>query len=95
MALARERHAAASRALEQAMRARIASARGRLAAQAARLDSLSPLAVLGRGYALVRRVRDGALVREAADAPRGEILELRVASATLRAEVRDSRPARD
>jgi exodeoxyribonuclease VII large subunit len=95
LALARERHAAVTRALEQAVRVRVAGLRGRLSQRVARLDALSPLAVLGRGYALVRRVRDGALVRAAADAPQGEALELRVASATLRAVVTDSRSADD
>jgi len=95
LALARERHAAATRALEQALRARVAGLRGRLSQRVARLDALSPLAVLGRGYALVRRTRDGALVRDAADAPVGESLELRVASATLRAVVTESRSGGD
>ncbi len=38
--------------LAAAMRRRAAALRGRLAAAAARLDALSPLAVLGRGYAI-------------------------------------------
>jgi len=95
MGVARERRAAASRALERLARGRIADARARLAAQAGRLESLSPLGVLARGYALVRRARDGALVREASDAPRGESVVLRVAHATLEAEVRASRPVAD
>ncbi|HVH20690.1 MAG TPA: exodeoxyribonuclease VII large subunit [Myxococcota bacterium] len=95
LGVARERHGAAGRALLGLARARIARERARLASQVARLDSLSPLAVLARGYALVRRTRDGAVVREAADAPPGETLELRVAHATLEAEVRTSRPVAD
>jgi exodeoxyribonuclease VII large subunit len=91
LALARERHAATTRALAGAARARVERERSRLAALAARLDSLSPLAVLGRGYALVRRERDGAVVRDAADAPAGEALEVRVARATLVAVVREAR----
>ena len=54
---------------------------------AAALDSLSPLAVLGRGYALVRRARDGAIVREVRDAPPGEALDVRVARAELAVRV--------
>jgi exodeoxyribonuclease VII large subunit len=91
LAQARERHAVAQRALLRALRARITSLRARLAERVAHLDALSPLAVLGRGYALVRRERDGALVRRAEDAPAGEALELRVAAARLRAVVRESR----
>jgi exodeoxyribonuclease VII large subunit len=90
--LARERHLAASRALARQAGTQLARLRARLAAQVARLESLSPLGVLARGYALVRRARDGALVREAADAPPGEALELRVARATLSAVVRGARP---
>ncbi|HVN37705.1 MAG TPA: exodeoxyribonuclease VII large subunit, partial [Myxococcota bacterium] len=95
MGIARERHAAASRALERLARGLVADARGRLATQAGRLESLSPLGVLARGYALVRRARDGALVREVSDAPPGESVVLRVAHATLEAEVRASRPVAD
>jgi exodeoxyribonuclease VII large subunit len=95
LALARERQGAALRRLEQGARASSLRAGARLAAQAARLESLSPLGVLARGYALARRTRDGAVVREAADAPPGERLELRVARATLEAEVRAARPLRD
>jgi len=68
-------------------------ARARLGAIGGRLDSLSPLAVLGRGYALVRRVRDGAIVRAPGDAPRGERLDIRLAEGQLEAVV-DPLPAR-
>jgi exodeoxyribonuclease VII large subunit len=95
VALARERHASLARALERAGLERMARARARVAELAARLDSLSPLAVLGRGYALVRRAGDGALVREASDAPAGTRLTLRVARAELVASVETSEPLDD
>lgn len=63
--------------------------RGRLASAAAQLDSLSPLAVLGRGYAIVHRERDGAIVRSPADAGPGERLRIRLAQGALRARVED------
>jgi len=44
--------------LLRATRQRLAQAQQRLAALAGRLDSLSPLNVLGRGYSLTRRVGD-------------------------------------
>jgi exodeoxyribonuclease VII large subunit len=54
-------------------RAALAVRRERLGLTAARLDALSPLAVLGRGYALVRD-RDGRLVTDAATlAPADEV----------------------
>jgi exodeoxyribonuclease VII large subunit len=53
----------------------------------ARLQTLSPLAVLARGYALVRRARDGAIVRTAAQLEPGERLAVRVAEAEFEASV--------
>jgi exodeoxyribonuclease VII large subunit len=43
----------------------------------ARLEALSPLSVLERGYAIVRRA-DGRIVRQAADAPAGTKLRIRL-----------------
>ena len=57
-------------------------ARARLQALAGRLEALSPLAVLSRGYAIARRA-DGSVVRHHADASPGDALSLRVASAQL------------
>jgi exodeoxyribonuclease VII large subunit len=61
--------------------------RGRLAALAGRLDSLSPLSVLDRGYAIVRRTRDGAVVRDPADLEPAEELRIRVARGEIEAQV--------
>jgi len=61
--------------------------RSRLAELAGRLDSLSPLGVLDRGYALVRRARDGAIPRTTDDLARGERLDIRLAEARLEAVV--------
>ncbi len=74
-------HAALRRCLEQR--------RSGLARSAASLDALSPLAVLGRGYSLVQRERDGAIVRQPEQAPAGERLRLRLASGQLYARVED------
>ena len=96
IALARERYAAATRRLTRTPDcARFARARERFAALALRLDALSPLAVLGRGYALVRRERDGAWCARPSDAPPGTPLALRVARARLRATVRCAEPTED
>ncbi len=55
-------------------------ARRRANALAAQLESLSPLAVLGRGYSLTRRASDGQLVRNAAELNRGDTITTRFAS---------------
>ena len=83
LAAHRERWLAAHRALLRAAPQRVTRLRDRLSALAGRLDSLSPLAVLDRGYGLVRREADGVIVREAPDAPAGTRLTLRVARAEL------------
>jgi exodeoxyribonuclease VII large subunit len=83
----RARLEAAARALIRVAASRAQRGRGRLAELSGRLDSLSPLAVLGRGYALVRRSRDGAIVRTAEQLERGERLAIRVAEAQLEAIV--------
>lgn len=70
----------------------VTAARARLAERAARLEALSPLAVLSRGYALVRRARDGRIVRSAEQLERGERLAVRVAQAELEAVVEAVRP---
>jgi exodeoxyribonuclease VII large subunit len=56
----------------------------------ARLRALSPLATLERGYAVVRRARDGAVLREPADAPVGETVRVRLAGGELAAKVVES-----
>ncbi|MEO8604340.1 MAG: exodeoxyribonuclease VII large subunit [bacterium] len=64
---------------ERARRAMLASlrdAQGRLAAAAASLDALSPLAVLERGYAIARRADNGRVVRAATEVAVGEGLDL-------------------
>lgn len=87
VALARTRETSARVAGESAIRLRMDLARRRLSEAAARLDALSPLAVLGRGYALVRRDSDGRIVRSARDVSLGDRLELRLASGQIGAEV--------
>jgi exodeoxyribonuclease VII large subunit len=83
----RQRWLAASRALRRVALARAERSRSRLQQLAGRLDSLSPLAVLGRGYALVRRARDGRIVRSAVEVDAGEALAIRLAEAELDAVV--------
>jgi exodeoxyribonuclease VII large subunit len=85
VAAQRARLAQAARALPRVLAEYTELRRARLAGAAGRLEALSPLAVLARGYALVRRARDGAIVRRAAQLEAGERLSLRVAEAELEA----------
>jgi len=87
VALARTRAAKASAAADSAIRRRMDQGRRRLVETATRLDALSPLAVLGRGYALARRESDGRIVHAASDVSLGERLELRLASGQIGVEV--------
>lgn len=70
----------------------VAVPRLRLAALAGRLDALSPLAILGRGYAVVRRADDGRVVTDADQVAPGDALDIRVARGDVAARV-ERRPA--
>ena len=69
---------------------RVASARASLGAAGAALAVLAPQATLDRGYAIVRRADDGAIVRDPTEAPPGSRLALRVARGELPATVDDA-----
>ena len=87
VAMARTREARARVAARNAIENHLARRRNRLGALAARLDALSPLAVLGRGYALARRVADDRIVRRAGDVAVGDELDLQLAEGTIGASV--------
>ena len=63
--------------------ARIATARATLDSTAAALGVLDPQATLERGYAIVRRANDGAILREPGAAPGGTRLAIRLAGGDL------------
>jgi exodeoxyribonuclease VII large subunit len=72
----------------RALAARIPErARAALAARSVRLHALSPLAVLGRGYAIALHVGSGKALLRATDAKAGDALELRLHDGSLRARV--------
>ncbi|MBC8188308.1 MAG: exodeoxyribonuclease VII large subunit [Proteobacteria bacterium] len=87
IALARTREARARTAATAAIRLRLGAGGRRLAELAARLDALSPLAVLGRGYSIARREPDGRIVRAAADVAVGDRLDLQLATGRIGAQV--------
>jgi len=63
----------------RAVRQQIKLARQQTASLAARLESLSPLAVLARGYSLTQRAADGRVIRNAGELSCGEQLTTRFA----------------
>jgi exodeoxyribonuclease VII large subunit len=67
----------------------IATHQTRLNRATARLEAMSPLAVLSRGYALVY-TENGILLRSAADAAPGQTIRARLAEGTLTAKVLDN-----
>jgi exodeoxyribonuclease VII large subunit len=79
--------AAASEGLHRWPEPTLARARGKLGALAARLDVLSPLASLDRGYSIVRRRPDGTVVRGAEQAPPGTVVDVTLARGSLECTV--------
>ena len=63
--------------------------RHRFSAAVGRLQTLSPLAVLGRGYSLTRLLPSGTVVRSAAQVRGGDAIEILLADGALGARVTD------
>jgi exodeoxyribonuclease VII large subunit len=82
----RVRLAVTRAALDANFGARLDDARARLEVAVASLDALSPLGVLGRGYALAQDAR-GRVVRVAGRVRAGEELRVRLAEGALRCRV--------
>jgi len=81
----RERLDRAAGRLPTLAAARVARAGSSLEAASAALSVLGPQATLDRGYAIVRRADDGAIVRDPSEAGQGTALRLRVARGELTA----------
>jgi exodeoxyribonuclease VII large subunit len=77
----------AAAALPQLATSRLRWARSELDAAAAALGVLDPQRTLERGYAIVRRATDGAIVRAPREAPPATPLRLRVAEGEIAARV--------
>jgi exodeoxyribonuclease VII large subunit len=97
LALARRRLEAARQALSRVADRIFAARSTRLTRATARLEALSPLAVLNRGYALVYLQNisedgssDAVLLRDASAARPGQTIRARLAHGTVEAEVRSS-----
>jgi len=77
--------------LDRALRARLATASARVGSAARALQAVSPLATLGRGFAIVTRAADGTLVTAADQLAIGERFDARLAEGSLRASVLERR----
>jgi exodeoxyribonuclease VII large subunit len=86
MRVVRERLAVLDQRIARAQHERLLRLEARHANAKVRLESLSPLAVLNRGYALVFD-QAGALIRDAASAPDGSLISTRFAQSTLTSQV--------
>ncbi|MGI6642711.1 MAG: exodeoxyribonuclease VII large subunit [Bacillota bacterium] len=79
--------------LEYSMAARLDRERNALASSVARLDALSPLRILSRGYSLAQLLPDMEIVRRHEDAPRGSRLRLTLHEGELICLVEESSAA--
>ncbi|NLM83703.1 MAG: exodeoxyribonuclease VII large subunit [Clostridiales bacterium] len=80
-------HARMAAAAERILAAR----KHRFAAQAAALDAMSPLKVLGRGYAIARKA-DGTVIKSAADVSPGDKITVRLQKDAFSATVSGAEP---
>jgi len=80
--------------LVRAVRRRVAKADDRLKGASACLESLSPLAVLSRGYSITQRV-DGRIVRDAAQVQVGELITTRLHQGELVSRVLPTQESRN
>ncbi|MEX2577235.1 MAG: exodeoxyribonuclease VII large subunit [Halofilum sp. (in: g-proteobacteria)] len=87
-----DRVARAERGLRAGLLARLQSQRARLDSCARALDAVSPLATLGRGYALVTRHEDGQPLTTSAQTAAGERVDIRLARGQLGARVESIHP---
>ncbi|MBS0170917.1 MAG: exodeoxyribonuclease VII large subunit [Nitrospira sp.] len=79
-----------SKRLEQEARRGIVSRRQSVAALVATLDALSPLAILARGFSILRTVPEGRMVRQSSDVVVGQTVRARLGEGQLVCVVRET-----
>jgi len=89
--LLRQRLSELSIRLQHALQAQLAARGARLDSAARALQAISPLATLGRGFALITRDADGSLVSDAGQVSIGESLNARLANGSLQLRVQERR----
>ena len=89
ISLCRQRLEDLERRLHQAMKNVLRERDGRLATLAGRLDDLSPLRILARGYAIALDEKTGLAVRDARTLAPGDRLRIRFARGSARAAIEE------
>ena len=84
----REQLVAGTRRLEQVMERRMQACSRKYSVACSRLDALSPLSVLSRGYAIATRSRDKAVIKSPREVEDGEGIDLRLAGGVLPCEAK-------
>jgi exodeoxyribonuclease VII large subunit len=89
----RDKAAGSRRALTERVSRGLLRRRGRLASASARLEALSPLAVLARGYAVAVREGSSTPLKSASEVRPGDAIRVRLSQGQLRARVQPAEPA--
>ena len=95
LGLTRERWRRAQERLHRGMQLRLTELTRRLDLATRGLESLSPLATLERGYAIVARAEDAAVLTDSAAVAVGTSIDVRLARGRLAARVERTEPAED
>jgi exodeoxyribonuclease VII large subunit len=78
-----------SKSMYKALLVTMESKKSSLMVYTGKLDSLSPLKILSRGYSIVKLKESGALVKSVASIRSGDILEINVSDGKINCEVKD------
>jgi exodeoxyribonuclease VII large subunit len=92
LAALKERLAALAPRAQTAINRQLQADALRLRGIARSLEAVSPLATVARGYSILTRADDGALVRSSAQVQPGDRLQARLAEGTLQVRVETSEP---